>query len=56
MLNSQGKIPPRHIEAVKKAEETGVIIVIATGRYVMQRKWITDELDLKVFSFRMMVQ
>jgi Cof subfamily protein (haloacid dehalogenase superfamily) len=47
LLNSQGQIPERHIEAVKKAQKTGVHVVIATGRYYMQTERIMNQLGFK---------
>lgn len=44
LLNSNGKLPIKHVQAVKKAQDAGIIVVIATGRYPMQTKWIVDQL------------
>ncbi|WP_157911702.1 Cof-type HAD-IIB family hydrolase [Alteribacter populi] len=47
LLNSQGQLPEKHVEIVREAEEAGVTIVIATGRYFMQTEWIIDQLEYK---------
>jgi Cof subfamily protein (haloacid dehalogenase superfamily) len=47
LLDSRGRIPPMHIEALKKAQDAGVILVIATGRYYMQTEWIMKELGFE---------
>jgi Cof subfamily protein (haloacid dehalogenase superfamily) len=45
LLNSNGHLSERHIQAVKKAQQAGVRVVIATGRYYMQTERIVKELD-----------
>lgn len=45
LLNSQGEVPEKHIEAVRKAQEAGIIVVIATGRYYMQTERIMQTLN-----------
>jgi HAD superfamily hydrolase (TIGR01484 family) len=47
LLDSNGIIPPKHIEALKKAQDSGVILVIATGRYFMQTEKIIKKLGFK---------
>ncbi|MBU9721682.1 HAD family hydrolase [Bacillus alkalicola] len=47
LLDSKGKFPPKHIEGLKKAQDAGVILVIATGRYFMQTEWIMKELGFE---------
>ena len=32
LLNSRGEIPPKNIEAIRRAEDSGVLVTIATGR------------------------
>lgn len=45
LLNSQGKIPARHKEIIQRAQESGIHVVLATGRYYMQTVGIIDELN-----------
>jgi HAD superfamily hydrolase (TIGR01484 family) len=45
LLNSNGQLSERHIQAVKKAQQAGVHVVIATGRYYMQTERIINELE-----------
>jgi Cof subfamily protein (haloacid dehalogenase superfamily) len=45
LLNTNGQLSERHIKAVKKAQEAGVHVVIATGRYYMQTERIIKELE-----------
>jgi Cof subfamily protein (haloacid dehalogenase superfamily) len=45
LLNSQSQLSVKHIEAVKKAQNAGVQVVIATGRYFMQTERIIQALD-----------
>jgi Cof subfamily protein (haloacid dehalogenase superfamily) len=47
LLNSEGKLPEKHIQAVKKAQQSGIHVVIATGRYWMQTEWIIRKLGFK---------
>lgn len=47
LLNRDGNISERNIQAIHKAEDLGVQIVLATGRYYMQTKRILDQLDFK---------
>jgi Cof subfamily protein (haloacid dehalogenase superfamily) len=44
LLNSQSQLSAKHIEAVSKAQNAGVQVVIATGRYYMQTERIIQEL------------
>lgn len=45
LLNSQGQLSTKHIEAVRKARNAGVQVLIATGRYFMQTLRIIEELN-----------
>ncbi|WP_409343353.1 Cof-type HAD-IIB family hydrolase [Paenibacillus sp. MBLB4367] len=45
LLNSQSVVSTKHIEAVRNAQDAGVIVVIATGRYYMQAERIMKTLD-----------
>lgn len=45
LLNSQGQLSTKHIEAVRKVRNAGVQVLIATGRYFMQTLRIIEELN-----------
>jgi Cof subfamily protein (haloacid dehalogenase superfamily) len=47
LLNSDGQLSEKNIEAVKKAQDAGVVVVLATGRYYMQTERIINQLDFK---------
>lgn len=47
LLNSQGQLSVKNIEAVKKAQKAGVQVVIVTGRYHMQTERIIQALDFQ---------
>ncbi|QYR20232.1 HAD-IIB family hydrolase [Paenibacillus sp. sptzw28] len=46
-MNSQSQLSAKHIEAVKKAQDAGIQVVIATGRYYMQTERIIQALDFQ---------
>lgn len=46
LLNSRGKISPENLEAIRKAEEIGVLVTIATGRRFRDARPVGLELDL----------
>ncbi|KRG12580.1 Cof-type HAD-IIB family hydrolase [Lederbergia galactosidilytica] len=47
LLNRDGNISEKNIQAIQKAQNLGIHIVLATGRYFMQTKRIIDQLDFK---------
>lgn len=47
LLDNQGGLSSKQILAVRKAQEAGVTVVLATGRYYMQTKRIIDQLGFK---------
>ena len=46
LLNSSGKIPEANKQAIKKAEEKGVLVTIATGRRFRDALPVGLELEL----------
>lgn len=46
LLNSYGEISPRNLEAIKKAKEKGIKVVIASGRVIKSVENIANELDI----------
>ena len=46
LLNHEGKIPPENIQAIRDAQEKGIIVAIASGRYVENVYMLLQEYDL----------
>ena len=46
LLNSRGDIPEKNIEAIRQAEETGVLVTIATGRRFRDALPVAEQLKL----------
>lgn len=46
LLNSRGDIPEKNIEAIQKAEESGVLVTIATGRRFRDALPVAEQLKL----------
>jgi len=46
LLNSRGEIPEKNIEAIRRAEESGVLVTIATGRRFRDALPVAFELKL----------
>jgi hypothetical protein len=46
LLNSRGEIPEKNIEAIQKAEASGVLVTIATGRRFRDALPVADQLKL----------
>ena len=46
LLNSRGDIPEKNIEAIRRAEESGVLVTIATGRRFRDALPVAEQLKL----------
>ena len=46
LLNSRGEIPEKNLEAIQRAEETGVLVTIATGRRFRDALPVARQLNL----------